>query len=40
MRVLPLIFGPHAADDAQLIKDAFAQSAVTHGHLRLSLIHI
>ncbi|HMT31021.1 MAG TPA: ADP-ribosylglycohydrolase family protein [Dermatophilaceae bacterium] len=34
MRVLPLIFGPHAADDAQLIKDAFAQSAVTHGHLR------
>ena len=32
MRVLPLALTPQATDDDRLIADAFAQSAVTHGH--------
>ena len=36
MRVLPLALW-HNGDDAELVCDAFAQSAVTHGHLRSKL---
>ena len=32
MRVLPLALTPQASDDDRLIADAFAQSALTHGH--------
>lgn len=36
MRVLPLALW-HNGDDAELVCDAFAQSAVTHGHIRSKL---
>ena len=36
MRVLPLALW-HQGDDAELVRDAFAQSAVTHGHIRSQL---
>lgn len=36
MRVLPLALW-HRGDDAQLVRDAMAQSLVTHGHLRSQL---